>query len=87
MALSKFFEPTAVSPIAVEVMMIPHNNLCCFEGFSLPLSENILTTKMAESTELIMAIKTKTAVISIVNSLKGKKHRKLKSDVKIESNC
>ena len=86
-AFSKFLEPTAVSPIAVAVMMIPHNNLCFFEGFSLPLSENILTTKMAESTELMMAIKTNNAVINIVNSLNGKKRRKLNSEVKMESNC
>ena len=86
-AFSRFFEPTAVSPIAVAVMMIPHINLCFFEGFSFPLSENILTTKMAESTELIMATNTKTAVIKMVNSLNGKYSRKLKSEVKIESNC
>jgi hypothetical protein len=42
------------------------------EGFSLPLSENILTTKMAESTELIMETNTKIAVIKMVNSLNGK---------------
>jgi hypothetical protein len=57
MPLSSSLVPMAVSPKAV-AMKSPHTNLCLLEGFSFPLSLNIPNTNMAESTELIIEIRT-----------------------------
>ena len=56
--LSRSLVPTAVRPKEVDVIIIPQISLCTFDGFSLPPSENIPNTKMAESTELMIAIST-----------------------------
>jgi hypothetical protein len=61
MPLSSSLVPMAVSP-SVAVMINPHTNLCLLEGFSFPLSLNIPNTNMAESTELIIEIRTNPAI-------------------------
>lgn len=83
-AFSKLSVPTEASPNAVAVIIMPQITLWIFEGFSIPLSEKILTTNMAESTELIMAVNIKIELNNIVTSLNGKYSKKSNSEVKIE---
>lgn len=85
--LSNSSAPRAVSPTAVEVIMIPQPSLWVLEGFSLPLSLNIPNTKMAESIELIIEIATKIPAIKKVISCRGKCSKKTNKELNNSSNC
>ena len=72
--------PIDVNPSVLKVIIKPQNILSFLEGFSLPSSENILSTNIDESTELIIAVNTRIAVIKIVIPEKGKVAKKLNRD-------